>query len=45
MRDAFEGRCVDYKSEKDKNSTITEYLERDRPHLGNMTNDLKESRG
>lgn len=42
-RDVFEGRHVQYKSEKDKNLSVIEYLEKVRPHLRYMINDLRKS--
>ena len=35
-RQAFEGSFAEYKSEKDKNVTMAEYLEKIRSHLRNM---------
>lgn len=40
FRDIFEGRYVEYKSEKDKKSSMKEHLE-NRPHLHDMINELK----
>ena len=40
---AFNNRCAEYKSEKDKVSSITKYLEKIRPHLHDLIDDLKKS--
>ena len=41
--DAFETTYVEHKSERDKKSSIKGYLEKIRPHLCYMIDDLKKS--
>ena len=43
IRDTHEGRYVEYKSEKDSKSSLKGYLEKIRPQLHVMIDDLKKS--
>ena len=42
IRDVFEGRYVEYKTEKDQNLSMAKYLEKDRSHLHDTINDLQK---
>ena len=41
----WSNNCVEYKSDGDKNKTLSieEYLNKNRPYLNNIINDLKKS--
>ena len=43
IRDAFAGRNVEYKTNKDEKLSLKEYLEKSRPHLGDKIDDFKKS--
>ena len=42
IKDAFEDKYVEYKSEKDKTSSMEEYLEKTRQHLRDTIDDHKK---
>ena len=42
IRDVFEGRYVEYKTEKDQKLSMAKYLEKDRSHLHDTINDLQK---
>ena len=43
IRDTFDGRYIEHKTEKDEKPSIKENLDKIRPHVRDMINDLKKS--